>query len=973
MDYPYQYAAVAFDGNQTASGEADIGFKTDGSTPFTVDAFVRVTEKLTEKVILSQPGSFCLGISGNKLYFRLEGFPELSASEEIPVPVGDWVHVCAVYGKPATTLYVNGIKAAGADLTGTGSESNEPFVFFRDTVGELRQVRFFDQALTTEEIRHYMMETEAAALPSLAAYFDFSRIPAAETVRDLTVETADASQYRLYSKGALFLSNTFASIDKEPLINPGGKHNDPYTVQAWVYFQESEDGVKQTVFSNRDVQNEAGMSLYIEKICGEYKAMGLRGSTGGDQILTSAASVSPKQWVNLALVYSVDAMELYIDGALSGRLGGLFPIEIELEEPGTCIGAEVSDSGQSGQNWLEGCISRLDIWERKMDADEIAGYAQTAPEADAEGLRATYAFHVRSNVSSCTGTLLGEHNQFSYGEISYPFPLPDQRTFPEAGGALADEEDAEPFLIQEQQWYMDLFMILIGGLADIVYGVKIKRNDSLVKLLTPLSADSTVRTMFADSDAVTASVLKSFYVHLYQQNLLNLALLAAFRQESQWWKVTTMIAESEFLVSSWIIGVPTAYYLDALTLLADDVRQHIRQKPTETPKIGLSSVQFSHSSETYTLKHLQLDAKQNIAVPEWASNRTDSAHVAYVIDEITGDVAVKAIFDFRSPGAAVVKCRDISESNMFGDSEEITVTASAKGQTESYDIIFRNHKLGANGVRRHKITLAWECREIGQEADADGTVCEIINTEIHLYVLMSQPSLPWNEYCRPDIKVLEKACEWSHNARSLHEIAAAVTEKVYKGLKLEYGDGTPVYVREDENGPYFELARFMNDLDVKKKANSTDCAAITATFANALGCSLSQKRIGSEFMCNSIRLLRGLVVKKMVMEYHDVCMLEPLQPSGVITPEENDYLVYDSCLELNGSLSPTSSDHVYWIVTGTPFSRYSDDESYDRIRAYDHQYYREHLARLSDAGFRKCQYDQAYNSIDSNIYKRIMR
>lgn len=127
MDYPYQYAVIRFDGSKTASGGADVGFKTDGSVPFTVDAFIRMTEKLTEKEILSQPGSFSLGISGNKPYFRMEGFPEIIATEEVPVLVGDWAHVCVVYGRPATVLYVNGIEAASADLTGS-NQSIRPSV-----------------------------------------------------------------------------------------------------------------------------------------------------------------------------------------------------------------------------------------------------------------------------------------------------------------------------------------------------------------------------------------------------------------------------------------------------------------------------------------------------------------------------------------------------------------------------------------------------------------------------------------------------------------------------------------------------------------------------------------------------------------------------------------------------------------------------------------------------------------------------
>ncbi len=1065
MDYPYQYAALHFDGSQTATGEAAIGFKLDGSVPFTVDAFVRMTEKLTDKEILSQTGSFSLGISGNRLYFRMEGFPEIIASEEVPVLTGDWAHVCVVYGRPATVLYVNGIEAASANLTGTGSISRKPFVFFRNTVGELRQVRFFDSALTADQVRHYMLNTEVASLASLAAYFDFSRIPAEELVRGLPVEAETASMYRLCSKGALFLGHTFASIDKEARINPGGKHNDPYTVQAWVYFQDSEEGEKQTVFSNGDVTADAGMSLYIERLNGEYKVKGLRGTTGADSILTSKASLKPEQWVNLALTYDIDTMEIYIDGVLDSRLSRLFPIEVELEDPCLHIGAEVVDNGLNGRNWLKGCISRLDIWERRLDANEIAAYARSAPQPDAAGLQATYAFHIAGNNNSCTGVLLGEHNRFSYGEVSYPYSGQEAQVFREVSMPLPGDEDSEPlsaemlaafrreayekhrdglsgallaelmekqgiqadperfrfnvtthrmdgkvyfvahtaeksytvyydeedFEAAEDQWYLELILILVLGLIDIVIGISAKANKTLISKLTTLIKSSTFRTMF--SGDISVSTLINFFIFLYRQNQLRDILDAALAGLT-WWKVALMIAKTVALTISWAYGLTEVYYAVALGALVIEVVIHITEKPKRPSSIALAAVKFHHSDASYTLDKLRLDKESYVPVPEWTSQRTDCSYTAYIMDKISGDIIVKASFETNRPLTATVKCIDKSEGRLLGDSNEVVVVAPG-GRTPYYDFVFSQHQLTSGGVQSIDIELSWEGVIVtdGQGTNLAGGSGEgdLLETTHRFYTLASTPNPPWGDVT-PSVAVYDYAISWSPGCTTAPQIAEAITDSVYWSLGLVYdvdGGGGPSFTyskgERKEIVGYFKLNEFINYLKNKKPedkqlVNCSDCAAIVSTFANALGCNLSQKvmqGIKDNFKINPVILI-GYDDWSIPFEegfgYHQVCMMEPNDNHFKnLKPIQNNYHVFDACLQLDITILPGINEaNTADLSEGMRFSLHNDDADYLKRKVYYDDSYREHLAVMDDGGVNNCFYFHEYNVIQAAIYRKLI-
>ncbi|MDR1158304.1 MAG: hypothetical protein LBK75_08415 [Oscillospiraceae bacterium] len=157
--------------------------------------------------------------------------------------------------------------------------------------------------------------------------------------------------------------------------------------------------------------------------------------------------------------------------------------------------------------------------------------------------------------------------------------------------------------------------------------------------------------------------------------------------------------------------------------------------------------------------------------------------------------------------------------------------------------------------------------------------------------------------------------------------------------------------------------------------NCMDCATIVATFAGALGCRVSEKRMGSGFACNPIIAIGYDVWKPPFngsFSYHEVSVSEPLDTETALVPKENNYRVYDACLHLDGSEAPgIAGSEIKLLPAGMIFSKFSDPIAAGREIPLCESY-REHLATNDDEGVKKCKYSLDYNSNFNNIYKTVI-
>jgi hypothetical protein len=101
--------------------------------------------------------------------------------------------------------------------------------------------------------------------------------------------------------------------------------------------------------------------------------------------------------------------------------------------------------------------------------------------------------------------------------------------------------------------------------------------------------------------------------------------------------------------------------------------------------------------------------------------------------------------------------------------------------------------------------------------------------------------------------------------------------------------------------------------------NCTDCATIVSTFANALGCNLSQSQMGYGFNLNELLAIGSSVWETACgwigFNYHEVAW------TGGGTSADR---VFDACLQVDGDADPTTPPHTPLLpvnmVFGTPGS-----------------------------------------------------
>lgn len=906
MDYAYQYASLVLDGNGTAESTGKIGIKLDGTQPFTIDAWVRPEDVYERTMIISQSSGLCMGIDNKQLFFYMPGYPSVYSSTPDEVFVdGEWVHLCAVYNTSAITLYLNGVSDTFAAVGGSGVYKEDSFIFGDNFQGLIRQVRIFNCALSSDQVNTYLLETDLSNEEfknSLAAYYDFSNIPILERITEQKISLKNTAELRLFATGALFQGNSFFTIDGEPYINPAGKGNDSYTVQAWVFTKLNEFDNRYTIFANGDVTDRAGMSLYIEREENAYYVKALRDDgIEGDAIIVSSSPVRLNQWINIAVTYAVDTMKLYVDGELSSSIDQLYPVYSTLSNQQPRIGAEVVDNNVNGQDWFTGCISRLDVWDRELSAEEINLYASESPDVDADGLLACYAFHQKEATNTCSGQLLGVRNSVTFGEVcvqasnKLPFcedgmnskrnkePLQAwqlaQFRSQALGGNAMDEDnkliytvtshvlgDTIYFVAHDKDtsyticygdaseldpvtvWNVELVLIVVGGVLSLIFGVSINAaSKNLLIIINKVAQNPLIRTVV--SGEIGLNTIIEIFKILYNSGNLTDILKTALINYS-FWKRILVIGKVVLLAMASAVG-GWVYYLTILGALVVAIFSHMTKYPRrKIPNIGVSAISFhgiyeQHISPTIPLSN---NGIENIAPPEWRSNIHGAnrlpSHAAYRLDRLQNfgeGIKIRASFESNTLDAFMVTVRCVCQDNnrVFGISNDTFVEVRG-GRSEPYDFTFPNHHLGDNGVRLINTTFRWEV------IDENNDEVPIGDTQHRFYITLKAPARPWDMDVRfPWVDALRYPCLWANGAMTEEAAASLIISHFNRHLNLRY-DNINHYGNAETR---VNLTRFLGFLEQgvgpehPAQVNCSDCAGLCATFASAIGSSLCQIRL----------------------------------------------------------------------------------------------------------------------------------
>ena len=393
MEYAEQYIALCLGGAGSASAPAP-GIVLDGTEPFTLDMMVRGIPVESAASVLHQEGALDVRLTAKGFSFWREGFGIFSTSSDGETfQQGEWNHLCIVYELGTVRLFVNGSLDRVVQKPCKGSACSKPFVVGTGVKGGVRQLRLFDRAFGGMEVQDLLLmdfaDIRASSYAgSLVAFYDFGCKAPVERVSGSTIALQGDAKMRALFPSVQLRGSAYLAISNEPGINPAGRRNDAYSIQAWIRLEPFDGQDAYTVFANGDLSEEAGMSLYVARDEASWRLCALRGD---EEPMISKGLVQPQLWTNVCLTYDgLQTQSLYVDGVLDSQISTCLPISDVLEEPKLRIGADLSNGSDNGKDCFSGAISRVDVWNRALTAEEVKSYAAEEPSFDAEGLQASY-------------------------------------------------------------------------------------------------------------------------------------------------------------------------------------------------------------------------------------------------------------------------------------------------------------------------------------------------------------------------------------------------------------------------------------------------------------------------------------------------------------------------------------------------------------------------------------------------------
>jgi concanavalin A-like lectin/glucanase superfamily protein len=387
------YVVMGLDALSWAQTSANLGIAFDGSTPLSVDAWIRFNGLPASTAALSKQGVFSFGSQGPAVAFEFVGLGTVvSDPGQGSLRDDTWHFVCATFDGSMIRLYLDGVFNTGQSVSGTGGSSASPILIGPGVQGLVRRVRVYNQSLTGETVLANMFLRPVAG--TVVADFDFSVVPPVDRGPGRNPISLQNNAAMIKVSPALSLgSEGFARPFGDRAINPGGAQVDPYSVQSWVYVLPSTNA-QQAILVNSDLLSDTGIALFLQydATAGQYRLVSQRGSgTDPAQVLISNGVVASGVWTNVATTFDGLRLSLYVNGALDSSKS-CAPIPLYRAQSDLLIGAALAQGIPAGATTFQGFIREVDVWNRAITAAEVLANLNALPNLTDASLVGAYNF-----------------------------------------------------------------------------------------------------------------------------------------------------------------------------------------------------------------------------------------------------------------------------------------------------------------------------------------------------------------------------------------------------------------------------------------------------------------------------------------------------------------------------------------------------------------------------------------------------
>lgn len=322
-------------------------------------------------------------------------------------------------------------------------------------------------------------------------------------------------------------------------------------------------------------------------------------------------------------------------------------------------------------------------------------------------------------------------------------------------------------------------------------------------------------------------------------------------------------------------------------------------------EVYLEEISFNHADASrFGSLAIRKNELELVTIPEWRRGITvnsEDSRIAYVSSAVSEKIAIEVKLSSSHFKGQQIEVRATAESgNVLGDIQPVLMDFDVVGNPTIAFLSFPAQSIKETGVGVSDAVWHWEYR-----IPEDSEWVEFQFTRHRVYTVLNRPTAPWDDEL-PWADVLEVACSWAENADDKVTAASRITEQLFAlgqgqgdhKKKLTYAR-TPTYAHD-----YFNCTGFLQLLRTEigegQTVNCDDCATIVSTFANILGCNLSQSGMGLVFHTHFIYLIGDLIPRKAGFPRHAVAW------EGEC--ESNDP-VYDACLKSDADGDPGDNGH----------------------------------------------------------------
>lgn len=340
--------------------------------------------------------------------------------------------------------------------------------------------------------------------------------------------------------------------------------------------------------------------------------------------------------------------------------------------------------------------------------------------------------------------------------------------------------------------------------------------------------------------------------------------------------------------------------------------------------LKLVAISFNHDSASLSgdAMNIRKNFTQTVAAPEWTAGETlpTDSPAAYAIRETQGrTITIKAKFTVSSNSVTKAQVR-ARGGGVLGQLDPQTITlANGVSVPEFVSFELRDHLIGADGINVEDITWEWEFRCCG------GSKWEPLATTRHrIYIVLDEPTLPWKQQPASDTQnpwteALDYACVWAAGKHNRDDAASAITQAINASLGLVYDNVAGASHYTSGGLAFFELTQFLSYLNngtgLGNIVNCTDCATITTTFSNLLGCDLHASKMGYFFDLTPFRGIGavgfGCPGFGCGFSFHEVAWKGA---HGNADP------LFDACLRVDGDPNPWAAPYTEQFPVNMIFS-----------------------------------------------------